>query len=106
MNRPLVVVGFSVLLSLSVLWAGGVTLVSYRAWDATRAEIEHKRDTGRRGCAGRYSERDARERCEDLFEVQYVTEFNIALATRALIAVGPLLMLCAVAMIGRRSARR
>ena len=106
MNRTFVVLGFAVLLSLCVLWIGGVAVVSLRHWEATRAEIEHKRDTGQRGCAGRYPEPHARERCEDLFDVQYVTELNIARATRVLIAVGPLLMLCAVAMIGRRSARR
>lgn len=106
MNRSVVILGFSVLLSLSLLWVGGVALVSFRHWDATRAEMEHNRDVGRLGCASRYPEPDARERCEDLFEVQYLTEFNIALATRALIAAGPLLLLCAVAMVGRRSARR
>ena len=57
---------------------------------ATGAAIARERDAGVLGCAGRYPEPAARQRCADLFETQYVMERNVAVFTRLLLAAGPL----------------
>lgn len=105
MNRTIVVLGFAVLLSVSVLWAGGIGLVSYRHWHDTHTRIERKRDAGKQDCTTRYLEEDAEFRCMHLFDTQYIIELNIAKATRVLIAAGPLITLLIAALIGWQSAR-
>lgn len=105
MNRTVVVLGFAVLLSVSLLWAGGIGLVSYRHWHDTHIRIERKRDAGKQECVTRYLEEDAELRCMHLFDTQYVIEVNIAKATRVLIATGPLVALLLVALVAWQSAR-
>ena len=72
-----------------VLWALAVGVVSVSGWADTEAAIAAERDTGQSFCGGRYPEPTAKARCEDLFQVQYVTSRNIAIATRILIALLP-----------------
>ncbi len=104
MNRTVVVLGFAVLLSVAILWAGGIGLVSYRQWHDTHVRIERKRDAGKQECTKRYVDEGAKIRCMHLFDTQYVMEINIARATRTLIAAGPLLGLLAALLIVWRSA--
>lgn len=105
MNRTVVVLGFAVLLSVAILWAGGIGLVSYRQWHDTHVRIERKRDAGKQECTKTYVEEDARIRCMHLFDTQYIMEINIAKATRVLIAAGPLLGLLIVLLVAWRSAK-
>lgn len=105
MNRTVVVLGFAVLLSVSILWAGGIGLVSYRHWHDTHTRIERKRDAGKQECTTRYLEEDAEFRCMHLFDTQYVIEINIAKATRVLIAGGPMIALLIIALVAWQSAR-
>ncbi|GHD50908.1 hypothetical protein GCM10017083_24720 [Thalassobaculum fulvum] len=87
MRRPAVLISALV---AAVVWAVGAGVVAVRQWPAAGAAIERARDVGMRGCAGRYPDPAARERCEILFETQYVMERNIALFTRLLLVAGPL----------------
>jgi hypothetical protein len=100
------VLGFAVLLSVALLWAGGVALVSYNHWHDTRSRIERKRDDGKQHCAGTYTDHQAQDRCEALHDVQFVTELNIARATRALIGGGPLIVLLLAGFAARRPGNR
>lgn len=77
-------------LAVALVWAAVAGTVAIRTWAPTGAAIAAERDRGARGCPGRYPEADARERCEGLFEVQYVMERNIAIFTRLLVSLGPL----------------
>lgn len=107
MNRTVATLIFAVLLSVAILWAGGVGLVSYRNWHDTHRRIELKRDAEKQSCAERYYDHDAKQRCEHLHDVKYVTEINVAKATRALIAGGPLILILIVGvMILRGSAAK
>lgn len=93
-------------LAAAVAWAVIAGVVAVRNWPPAGAVIAHARDTGVRGCAGRYPEPAARERCEILFETQYMMERNIALFTRLLIAAGPLAAAGAwIALTRRRPGR-
>lgn len=105
MNRTVVVLVFSVLLSATLLWAGGVALVSWRQWPETRRAVERIRDTGQAECTATYSDPEAKDRCADLHSVKFVADLNIARATRALIGGGPLIVLLLAAVAIRRSAR-
>lgn len=86
----------------AVAWAAVAGTVAVRQWPPAAAAVAHARDTGMRGCAGRYPEPAARQRCENLFETQYVMERNIALFTRLLIAGGPLAGVAAWLALSRR----
>jgi len=90
----------------AVAWAAVAGTVAVRQWPPAAAAVAHARDAGVRGCAGRYPEPDARGRCENLFETQYVMERNIALFTRLLIAAGPLAGIAAWLALSRRDAAR
>ncbi|WPZ32250.1 hypothetical protein T8K17_13465 [Thalassobaculum sp. OXR-137] len=105
MNRTVVVLGFAVLLSAALLWAGGVALVSWRDWPDTRQAVERSRDAGKADCAATYSDPEAKERCTALHDVKFVADLNIARATRGLIGGGPLIVLLLAALAVRRSAR-
>lgn len=103
MPRPLL---FAAVMAAAVVWAAVAGIVAVRQWPPAGAAIAHARDTGMRGCANRYPEPAARERCEILFETQYVMERNIALFTRLLIAAGPLAGVAAWLALGRRRPAR
>lgn len=105
MNRTIVVLGFAVLLSAALLWAGGVALMSWRQWPDTRGAVERTRDAGQAECATTYSDPEAKDRCADLYAVKFVADLNIARATRVLIGGGPLIVLLLAAVAFRRSAR-
>lgn len=105
MSRTVVVLGFAVLLSVATLWAGGATLVSVRHWNETHDRIDAKRRAAKAACVGRYLDQDAMLRCQHLHDVRYVAEVNIAKATRAVIAAGPLLVLLTAALVMWRKAR-
>lgn len=104
MSRTVVVLGFAVFLSAAILWAGGVTIVSVRHWNETHDRIDAKREAAKLECVGRYLDQDAMLRCQDLHDVRYVAEVNIAKATRAVIAAGPLVILLIAAFLMWRSA--
>lgn len=103
MRHPLLIVGT---LAVCLVWAAAAGIVAVRQWPPAAAEIGRARDAGMRGCAGRYPEPAARERCEILFETQYVMERNIALFTRLLIAAGPLAGVALWFALARRRAER
>jgi hypothetical protein len=102
MPRPLLI---AAALAAAVVWAAVAGIVAVRQWPPAGAAIAQARDTGMRGCAGRYPEPAARERCEILFETQFMMERNIALFTRLLIAAGPLAAVAAWIALSRRPAR-
>lgn len=102
MRHPTILLGALV---AAAVWAAAAGVYAVRHWPATAAAVAHERDSGKRGCAGRYPESDARGRCEVLFETQYVMERNIALFTRLLIVAGPLVGIGVLALqLRRRSA--
>lgn len=103
MRRALLLVSALVAAAAWAAVAGTLTIVR---WPPTAAAIVEVRDAGMRGCAGRYSEPAARGRCEVLFETQYVMERNIAVFTRALVALGPLAAVGVWAAVGRRRQTR
>ena len=105
MNRTVVVLAFSVLLSVALLWAGAVALVSWRDWPETRRDVERTRDIGKADCAATYSDPEAKDRCTGLHDVKFVADLNIARATRVLIGGGPLIVLLLAALGLRRSTR-
>lgn len=74
-------------------------------WSPVVANIARDRDAGMRGCSSRYYETDARQRCEVLFETQYVMEYNTAVFTRLLISLGPLAGVGVWVLVARRRAR-
>lgn len=73
-----------------LVWAAGVGLLSVSGWSATARMIAKERDVGYGFCAERYGEPDAKARCIDLFDVQFVHERNTAIATRMIVALLPL----------------
>ncbi len=87
MSRPVLLAGVMIAAAAWALVAGAVAV---RHWPATGAAIARERDAGVLGCAGRYPEPAARQRCADLFETQYEMERNVAVFTRLLLAAGPL----------------
>jgi len=99
MQRPVILISALV---AAVVWAAAAGTVAVQQWPATGSAIAHDRDSGVRGCASRYSEPDARGRCEILFETQHVMERNIALFTRLLIVAGPLVGVGVWIVLGRR----
>lgn len=103
MLRPLLIVG---MLVLAVVWAAVAGTNSYRSWPRTDAQLVRERDIEHRRCAARYIEQAAVERCEVLIETTYVMERNIAVFTRALLALGPLLAVGGWAMFTRPQNRR
>lgn len=72
-----------------ISWLLVVGSVSAATWSQTERSIERERDEGKAFCGVRYAEKDAKARCVDLFEVQFVQERNSAIATRAIIALLP-----------------
>ncbi|MDF1792160.1 MAG: hypothetical protein P1U88_09640 [Thalassobaculaceae bacterium] len=106
MNRTVVVLSFAVLLSAAILWAGGIALVSYRHWHDTHTRIAAKRDVAKDDCAARYYDLDAKLRCEHLHDVKFLTEINIAKATRGTVAAGPLVLLLLAGWLMLRSDRK
>lgn len=103
MSRTVVVLGFAVLLSVAILWAVGIAVVSVRHWHDTHTRIEATRDAAKQDCLERYYDHDAKLRCQHLHDVKFVTDINIAKATRAVIAAGPTVLLLIVAMLTWRS---
>ena len=102
MRRTIILVGALV---AAAVWAVAAGTVAVRHWQAIDTAIGRERDAGKRGCADRYPEPDARGRCEVLFETQYVMERNIAVFTRLLLVAGPLGGLGLWAALGGRSRR-
>lgn len=72
-----------------VSWLLVVGVVSAATWSRTERSIERERDQGQAYCGVRYAEKDAKARCEDLFDVQFIQERNSAVATRVIIALSP-----------------
>lgn len=89
----------------AMVWAVVFSGLFIANWPPVAAEIGRERDAGVRGCANRYSEPDARDRCAVLFDTQYVMDFNQAIFTRLLIAAGPLAGIGLWALFARRRAR-
>lgn len=87
MRRPVILAGVMV---AAAVWAAVAGVVAVRQWPSTGAAIARDRDAGVRGCAGRYPEPAARQRCADLFETQFVMERNVAMFNGLLVAAGPL----------------
>ncbi len=73
-----------------LVWAAGTSLLSVSGWKGTARIIAKERDDGYGFCAERYGEPDAKARCIDLFDVQFVNERNTAIATRFIVALLPL----------------
>ena len=92
-KSPLMAVpkNFPVILCLlgCLIWAAGVGLLSVSGWSAAARMIAKERDDGHSFCAERYGEPDAKARCIDLFDVQFVNERNTAIATRIIVALLP-----------------
>jgi len=91
--------------ALSIAWAAATGVVAVRHWPAVAAAMAQDRDTGVRGCAGRYPEPAARDRCAALFETQFVMERNVAVFTRLLIGLAPLAATGAWLAVARRHGR-
>jgi hypothetical protein len=72
-----------------LVWAAGTSVYSVSGWRATAHAISNERDVGYAFCAERYGEPDAKARCVDLFDVQFVNERNTAIATRIIVAILP-----------------
>lgn len=89
----------------AMVWAVVFSGLFISNWRPVAVEIARERDSGMRGCASRYSEADARDRCEVLFDTQYVMNFNQAVFTRVLIAAGPLAGIGVWALFARRRSR-
>jgi hypothetical protein len=70
-------------------WTAGVGVLSVTGWDETHRAIAKERDDGYSFCAERYGDPDAKARCIDLFDIQFVNERNSAIATRILVALLP-----------------
>lgn len=92
----------AIAVALSIGWAAVTGVVSLRHWPAVAAAMAHDRDIGVRGCAGRYPEPAARDRCAALFETQFVMERNVAVFTRLLIGLAPLAATGAWLVVARR----
>lgn len=87
-------------------WAAAVGIVSVVTWEGVGESIGRTRDDGRTFCVARYPEPDARARCADLFDVQFVKDRNTAIATRAIVAGLPLAAFgCWLALSYRRARR-
>lgn len=72
-----------------LVWAAGVGVLSISGWSATARMIADERDSGHGFCAERYGDPDAKARCIDLFDVQFVNARNTAIATRGILALLP-----------------
>ncbi len=90
MTRTGASIVLSVAVVVSVLWGLAMAATFSSNWPDTVRVIAQERAAGKRGCATRYYDAEARERCEGLFDVEYIGQINTAIATRVLIAAGPL----------------
>jgi len=73
-----------------LIWAVAVAGAATLTWTGTIDAIASERDSGKAFCARRYPDPAAKARCEDLFDVQYLSARNSAIATRVIIAALPL----------------
>jgi len=103
MNQTVLTVIVAVLFSIAVLWGGAVGLISYRNWHDTHSRVEMKREAEKQHCFVDYTQQDAVERCVQLHDVQYVTEINIAIATRVAIAAAPTLVVALIVALTWRT---
>lgn len=102
MERRFILMGA---LATAVVWAAVAGTIAFDRWPRAAAAVAAERDRGIRGCATRYFEADGRERCKVLFETQYVMERNMAIFTRLLLVLGPLVATGVWAYVGRDRSR-
>ena len=98
MGRRFILLGA---LAAAVAWAVVAGTIALERWPPIAAAVAAEKDRGVRGCATRYFETDGRERCQILFDTQYVMERNMAIFTRLLIVFGPLVGAGVWAYVGR-----